>query len=101
MPDTRIAHNPTRLQQGLRDTVPPALMVLGAISLLRTSRFLSLVAVGLWLYDAVASSEDHRKHHGRDKRSRHAATERLDDMIDDSFPASDPPSHSGATAGAP
>ncbi len=78
----------------LRELAPPLLMALGALSLLRTSRVLSLVALGIFAYD-IAGRRD------GELALRRLKSQRLDDTIADSFPASDPPSFSGASAGAP
>jgi hypothetical protein len=101
MPDDHIYSSRPSTADNLKEIVPPVLMALGALSLLRTSRFLSLVALGVFLYDAGANSDADRKKRGRDLPSRRAAAERLDEQIADSFPASDPISFSGTTAGAP
>ena len=101
MPDDQIFANRTSTTETLKEIVPPVLMALGAFSLLRTSRFLSLVALGVFLYDAGVNADTGRKKRGRDLPSRRAAEARLDEEIGDSFPASDPMSFSGTTAGAP
>jgi len=101
MPDDQIFSSRPSTAETLKEIVPPVLMALGAFSLLRTSRFLSLVALGVFLYDAGANSDTNRKKRGRDLTSRKAIAARLDEEIADSFPASDPMSFSGTTAGAP
>jgi hypothetical protein len=87
--------------ENLKRLIPPVLIALGAISLLRTSRFLSLLALGICSYDAAARSDAERKTRQIDRPSRREAARRLDDEIEASFPASDPPSSSGTTAGSP
>ena len=101
MPDDQTAFVSNSTSQSLKEMVPPVLMAIGAISLLRTSRFLSLVALGAFMYDAAVTSDAGRKVRGRDFTSKRTAGELLDNEIADSFPASDPPSFSGTTAGAP
>ena len=102
MPDDRIVFSSEGTAETLKEIIPPVLMAFGAVSLLRTSRFLSLIALGAFLYDAAVNSDGDRKARGRDLPSRRAAAKRLDQEIEDSFPASDPPSSSGSTtAGAP
>jgi hypothetical protein len=101
MPDDRSIFDPRRDADLLKEIVPPVLMTLGAISLLRISRFLSLAVLGAYLYHAAENSDDLRKTRGRDLGARRLANHQIDTAIDDSFPASDPPSYSGSTAGAP
>lgn len=100
MPDDqiRLTHTTT---ENLKEIIPPVLMVLGGLSLLRTSRLLGFVALGAYLYDAAVNSDNNRKLRGRDHDSKKTASAALDQELEDSFPASDPPSFSGSTAGAP
>lgn len=81
--------------------LPPVLMGLGAVALLRMSRLLSLALAGILLYDAASTADRDRHLRGRTLAARRAAGERLDAELADSFPASDSPSSSGGTAGAP
>jgi hypothetical protein len=101
MPDHRFipAHQTTA--ETLKEIVPPVLMAFGAISLLRTSKLLSLVALGAYLYNVAANSETERTVRGRNVATRRAVGRSIDTEMEDSFPASDPPSFSGSTAGAP
>ena len=101
MPDNQIISGNERTAESLKNIVPPILIAFGAISLLRTSRFLSLVALGACLYDAAVDADANRKARGRDIAARRADHHRIDTAIEDSFPASDPPSSSGSTAGSP
>jgi hypothetical protein len=101
MPDDQIIHSRNSTSENLKDIVPPVLIALGAISLLRSSRLLGLVAMGAYLYDVAQKTDADRKTRGRDLPSRRALGERLDEQMADSFPASDPMSFSGTTAGAP
>jgi hypothetical protein len=101
MPDKQVPLIHGNTAESLKEIIPPVLMTFGAISLLRTSRFLSLVALGAFLYNAAATSDTNRKKRGRDLASKQRASRLLDSEIEDSFPASDPPSFSGNTAGAP
>ena len=101
MPDGQNLPIPVSTTETLKEIVPPVLMALGAISLLRTSRFLSFAILGAYLYDAAVNNDTGRKSRGRDVASRRAASDRLDAEIEDSFPASDPPSYSGSTVGRP
>jgi hypothetical protein len=101
VPDDQSPFGQTSTAESLKEILPPVLMAVGALSLLRMSRFLSLVAVGALLYDAAVNSDADRQTRGRDLASRRRASRLLDREIEDSFPASDPPSFSGTTAGAP
>jgi hypothetical protein len=101
MPDDQILKSRNSTSESLKEVVPPVLIALGAISLLRSSRLLSLVAIGAYLYDVAAKADLDRKKRGRDLPSRRTLGARLDEEIADSFPASDPMSFSGTTAGAP
>jgi hypothetical protein len=101
MPDDRILHSRNSTSESLKEVVPPVLIALGAISLLRSSRLLSLVAIGAYFYDVAQKVDADRKKRGRDLPSRRALGARLDQEMADSFPASDPMSFSGTTAGAP
>jgi len=99
MPDDRTF--PETNTEIWKDIVPPVLMAFGAVSLLRTSRLLSFALLGMWLYDAANRSSESRASRGRSAAAKRAATEAVDMAVEDSFPASDPPSFSGVTAGAP
>ena len=88
-------------EEHLESLIPSVLLTLGAVSLLRTSRLLSLVAVGVCLYDAAVKYDAERKMRQIDLPARKEAARRLDDEIEASFPASDPPYSSGTTAGSP
>jgi len=77
------------------------LIALGALSLIRSSRLLGFVAAGAYLYDAAQKVDADRRRRGVDLPSRRRESQRVDDEIADSFPASDPPSFSGTTAGTP
>jgi hypothetical protein len=101
MPDDQSVFSRESAPESLKQILPPVLMAFGAISLLRTSRFLSLLALGAFLYDAAVTSDTGRKSRGRDPDSKRQASLLLDREIEDSFPASDPPSSSGNTVGAP
>jgi hypothetical protein len=101
MPDDQAVHDRNSTSESLKEIVPPVLIALGAISLLRSSRLLGLVAMGAYLYDAAQKVDADRKSRGRDLPSRRALGARLDAEMADSFPASDPMSFSGTTAGAP
>jgi hypothetical protein len=61
MPDDQISFGHNGTPETLKDFIPPVLMAFGAVSLLRTSRLLSLVALGALLYDAAVSSDTGRK----------------------------------------
>jgi hypothetical protein len=100
MPDDQIDQTRNSTSD-LKEIVPPVLIALGAITLLRFSRLLSLVATGAYLYDLAQKTDADRKKRGRDLPSRRALGARLDEQMADSFPASDPMSFSGTTAGAP
>jgi hypothetical protein len=101
MAEDRIANGHNTTSENLKEVVPPVLIALGAISLLRSSRLLSLVAAGAYLYDMAQKVDADRKRRGVDLPSRRRAGERIDAEMADSFPASDPPSFSGMTAGTP
>jgi hypothetical protein len=101
MSDYRIVHTSQSTSETLKQVVPPVLIALGALSLLRSSRMLGLVAAGAYLYDAAQKVDADRHRRGVDLPSRRRESKRVDDEIADSFPASDPPSFSGMTAGKP
>jgi hypothetical protein len=101
MPDDQIIHTSASTSESLKEIVPPLLIALGAISLLRSSRLLSLVAAGAYFYNVAQKTDADRKNRGRDLPSRRVLGARLDQEMADSFPASDPMSFSGTTAGAP
>jgi len=101
MPDDRIVHTSHTTAETLKDAVPPVLIALGALSLLRSSRLLGLAALGAYLYDTAQKVDADRRRRGVDLPSRRRESNRIDDEIADSFPASDPPSFSGMTAGKP
>jgi hypothetical protein len=87
------AEKPTAVDD-FQKIVPPLLMALGALSLLRSSRTLSVAIIGAWLYGVATKSDG-------DRHGKRMAGESIDQEMEDSFPASDPPSFSGSTAGAP
>ena len=101
MPDDRILHTSQTTSETLKEVVPPVLIALGALSLIRSSRLLGLAAAGAWLYDVAQKADADRKRRGVDLASRRRLADRLDEEIADSFPASDPMSFSGTTAGSP
>jgi hypothetical protein len=101
MPDDRIVHSSQSTSEALKQIVPPVLIALGAVSLLRASRLLGLVAMGAYLFDAAQKVDADRKRRGVDLPTRRRLGARVDDEIDASFPASDPPSFSGVTVGRP
>ena len=101
MPDDRIVTTSQATSETLKEIVPPVLIALGALSLLRSSRLLGLVAAGAYLYDAAQNVDADRRRRGVDLPSRRRQSNRIDEEIADSFPASDPPSFSGMTAGKP
>jgi hypothetical protein len=101
MPDDQAMLSGNGVETALRELVPPVLMALGAILLFRSSRVLALAVLGAWTYDAVARTEEGRVQRQRNIGARRAKDESVDQMVEDSFPASDPPSSHGATAGAP
>jgi hypothetical protein len=98
MPDDQTFSSPANKPDAWQEILPPVLIALGAVSLLRTSRFLSLALLGGWLYHTASKSDLSRRTHAIAKK---AASRNIDLEIEDSFPASDPPSSSGSTAGAP
>ena len=102
MPDDRVFSTTDRTVRSLKTIAPPLLMALGAVSLLRNPRLLMLIALGGLLYDAATEMDAGRKSRGRTLAARRALGLRLDAEIEDTFPASDPPSSSGGiTAGSP
>jgi hypothetical protein len=84
-------------QAGRETAIPLALMAVGALSLLRGVPLAGLGLLGCWLYPMAAEADRDRHARGRSLKARRAATERLDIALEDSFPASDPPSLSGIT----
>ena len=101
MPDDRIVYSRNTTSENLKEVVPPVLIALGAISLLRSSRLLGLAALGAYLSDAAQKVDADRRRRGIDLPTRRRQGERIDEEMADSFPASDPPSFSGMTAGTP
>jgi hypothetical protein len=101
MPDVQTVHSRNSTSENLKEIVPPVLIALGAIALLRSSRLIGLIATGAYLYDLAQKTDADRKKRGRDLPSRRALGKRLDEEMADSFPASDPMSFSGTTAGSP
>jgi hypothetical protein len=87
--------------EGLHKIIPPILMAFGAVSLLRSSRLLSLTLIGVGLYDLAKNSDASRQQRSGNALTKRAAYREVDSESEDSFPASDPPSYSGTTAGAP
>jgi hypothetical protein len=101
MPDDRFFSERSKSTESLKEIIPPVLMALGALSLFRSSRLLGFVAVGAALYNIADAAECERRRQGRNIASRRLVGRNIDQEMEDSFPASDPPSFSGATAGAP
>jgi hypothetical protein len=101
MPDDRFFTESGKTAESLKEIVPPLLMALGALSLLRSSRLLRFVAAGAVLYSIADATELRRRKRGYNIAARRSAGRSIDQEMEDSFPASDPPSFSGATAGAP
>ncbi len=85
----------------VQGVVTAAVIAFGAVSLLKTSRFLSLALLGACLYETASKSDAERRRSGKGLLARRAASRVVDLESDESFPASDPPSYSGSTAGAP
>ncbi len=94
MADNRLTAEKSNVVDDFQKIVPPLLMGLGALTLLRSSRTLSLAVIGTWLYGVACKSDGNRD-------AKRIAGESIDEEMEDSFPASDPPSFSGSTAGAP
>jgi hypothetical protein len=99
MPDDQsLTLKPSPLED-LSAIVPPVLMALGAFSLLRASRLLTLVLVGGWLYTKAQNSDGSRHVQGVSAPAKRTQSAAVDAAIEDTFPASDPPSFSGTTSG--
>ena len=75
--------------------IPPTLMAIGVTSLVRSFPLVGLGLIGSWLFRLATEADEIRHRRGRSLRARRAATRRLDVALEDSFPASDPPSLSG------
>jgi len=102
MPDDQRPTGPEDSPIRWNGVVPPLLMAAGAASLLRNARLLGLTLLGAWLFEVADESDRTRRTRRKAAAARrNAATRRLDEEIAASFPASDPPSFSGAIAGAP
>jgi hypothetical protein len=99
MPDDQRTIDGNAAPESWKELAGYLLIGLGALSLLRTSRFLSLALAGAWLYDVAGKSQSARADRGRDIASRRKIADRIDAQMEDTFPASDPPSFSGVTAG--
>jgi hypothetical protein len=99
MPDDQILSPKTSTLDELSTMVPPVLMALGAFSLLRTSRLLSLALLGGWLYTKAQESDGSRHARGVSAPAKRASSQRVDLAVEDTFPASDPTSFSGTTSG--
>jgi len=97
MPDD--AGNPDRADPAAarQAAIPLALVAVGVLSLLRGTPLAGLGLLGWWLYPIAAEADRDRHARGRSLKARRAAAQRLDIALDDSFPASDPPSLSGIT----
>jgi hypothetical protein len=99
MPDDQnVAPNSPKLDE-LSQIVPPVLMALGAFSLLRTSRFLTLALVGGWLYKVAQKSDGGRHDRGVSAPVKRQTSRKVDAAVEDTFPASDPTPFSSVTSG--
>jgi hypothetical protein len=99
MPDDQRTIDNGAAPENWKELASYLLIGLGALSLLRTSRILSLALAGAWLYDVAGKSEGSRALRDRDIKSRRRIADRIDAQVEDTFPASDPPSFSGVTSG--
>lgn len=69
----------------------PAVALVGLIGLRRTAKLAAFGAAAVWLFDRTRDYVDHRATHRARDEQVHLSSE-------DSFPASDPPSYTGASA---
>ena len=77
--------------------VPPLISVLALVGLGRVARLASVGLAALWLADQLRQIDRDRS----EARPHAQADRRVDTAIEESFPASDPPSFTPTTAGAP
>ena len=77
--------------------LPLGLMAIGGITLLRASPLLTIALAGIAAYE-FACSADRGRRASRDFEKEAEKEAKLDTEIEDSFPASDPPSFSGGIA---
>ncbi len=78
--------------------IPPVISILALIGLGRVARLASLGLAALWVADQVRNIDRDRAHTNPKKQEDRM----VDTAMEDSFPASDPPSYSGTVAtGAP
>jgi hypothetical protein len=102
MPDDQLTSDAIGTPHDLKALAPSALLAVGLIALLRHPRLIATGVAGALLYGATSRFDADRKAHGRDAATRRVWALRRDTELEDSFPASDPPSSSGGiTAGAP
>lgn len=71
--------------------IGPAVALVGLFGLRRTVKLAALGAAAVWLFDRSRSYADNRATHKARDEEVHLSSE-------DSFPASDPPSYTGANA---
>ncbi|HLG90492.1 MAG TPA: hypothetical protein VKZ79_25275 [Alphaproteobacteria bacterium] len=71
--------------------IPFALMAIGAARLLGSAPLLGLSLLGCWLYPLAANADRQRRKHGRNLEARKAQSRQLDQALEATFPASDPP----------
>ena len=91
MPDDAAPFDPQRGSREWSAAFAPALIVLGAAGLMRASPLFSLGILGGWLYRLAAAEDTRRRAGGQTLKARRAAAARLDEALEESFPASDPP----------
>jgi len=91
MPDDAATFDPPRGSQEWNAAIFPALVVMGAAGLMRASPLFGLGVLGGWLYRLASAEDAARRARGRTLKARRAEAARLDEALEESFPASDPP----------
>ena len=79
-----------------KTAIPFTLLAISAASLLRGAPLLGFGLLGCCLYPLAEEIDRDRQARGRSLKARRAQSRQLDLALEDTFPASDPPSISGS-----